>query len=632
MVFAQKWLYQSLRRPKPILKWAGGKQQLLDTLLSRVPLKYNKYIEPFLGGGALFFGLMPKDAIIADLNPEIINLYQMVAKDVDTLIELLRLKKTDEDTYYATRALDPNSLSLVEQAARTIFLNRNCFNGLYRVNRKGLFNVPYGRYKNPMICDAENLKAASSLLKNAKIFCGDYKTVLHTYAEKGDFIFLDPPYLPTSQYSDFKRYTKEQFYEDDHIELAQEIERLQNIGCHVILTNSNHPLVQDIYSKYKIEVFNTRRNISSDATKRRGEDCVITIEPIKAVSIVRDPIRLPDQMNMFPSTRYMGSKQNLLEHIWGVSSSLQFDSVLDLFSGSCAVAYMFKTQGKRVLTNDYMALSACFSGAMITNNHVTLSEKEISSIAEERLVTDRFVSETFKDLYFSDEDNAFIDSVRLVISQCSDPVKKNLVRAALIRACLKKRPRGIFTYTGFRYDDGRRDLRLSLKEQFLDAVQQINAAVFDNKKKNSARHGDAMDSRQKADLVYIDPPYYSPYSDNEYVRRYHFLEGLARDWQGVEIQEHTITKKFKSYPTPFTRAQTAYSAFDVLFRRHQKSILLVSYSSNSLPTENQMIELMSKYKANVEVVAIDHRYSCGNQAHKVGDNNNKVKEFLFVGY
>jgi DNA adenine methylase len=204
---------------------------------------------------------------------------------------------------------------------------------------------------------------------------------------------------------------------------------------------------------------------------------------------------------------------------------------------------------------------------------------------------------------------------------------------ALMRACLKKRPRGIFTYIGQRYDDGRKDLRMSLHEQFLEAVENINAAIFDNGLKNQAHHGDAMNFHSKEQgLVYIDPPYYSPFSDNEYVRRYHFLEGLARDWQGVEIQEHTITKKFKSYPTPFTSRKGAADAFDLLFRRFKDSILIVSYSSNSQPTLDEMVAIIAKHKSKVEVVPVDYKYSFGNQGHKVGNNNNSVKEYLFVGF
>jgi DNA adenine methylase len=132
--------------------------------------------------------------------------------------------------------------------------------------------------------------------------------------------------------------------------------------------------------------------------------------------------------------------------------------------------------------------------------------------------------------------------------------------------------------------------------------------------------------------VYIDPPYYSPYSDNEYVRRYHFVEGLALDWKGVEIQEHTTTKKFKSYPTPFSSRKGAAEAFDHLFKRFRESVLVVSYSSNSLPTLDEMVAIMAKHKTHVEVVPVNYKYSFGNQNHKIGNNKNDVQEYLFVGF
>jgi DNA adenine methylase len=617
---------------KPVLKWAGGKQQLLDVLLPQVPPSYNRYIEPFFGGGALFFALKPRNAIIADSNPELINLYKVIANNVTELISILKEMKNDEKFFYEIRALDPSTLSNVEQAARTIYLNKTCFNGLYRVNRKGQFNTPFGYYKNPTICDEENLKAASLVLQGIEIIHGDYKEVLRKYAQPGDFIYLDPPYLPVSTYSDFRRYTKEQFYEEDHIELANEVHRLHELGCYVLLTNSNHPLVHELYSKYTISVHQTRRNINSNGTKRKGEDVLVKVEPKKRVYVVPDPIELPKQMEKFPPTRFMGSKQNLVQYIWGVASQFDFDSVLDLFSGSGVVSYMFKTQNKQVFSNDYMAFSATFAKALIENNNVTLTEDDIQILCDPETPKDYFVSSTFKDLYFSDSDNHFIDTVRANLPRLKNQYKKALAISSLVRACLKKRPRGIFTYTGFRYDDGRRDLTLSLKDQFLEAVQLFNEAVFDNKKINKSRHGDAMTCRYKADLIYIDPPYYSPFSDNEYVRRYHFVEGLARNWEGVEIQHHTKTKKFKSYPTPFSSRKGAYEAFEILFRRYKENIILVSYSSNSLPTKDEMLSLMAKYKKNVDVISIDYRYSFGNQGHKVGDNNNQVKEYLFVGY
>ncbi len=618
--------------PRPILKWAGGKQQLLNVLLPKIPKKYNRYIEPFFGGGALFFSLQPEKAIISDSNPELVNLYRCISRDANELIRRLSKVEPNEEEYYKIRSLDYNEIPSFEAAARTIYLNRLCFNGLYRVNRKGMFNVPYGYYKNPRICDTEGLKNASEILNRAEIILGDYKDVLRNHAGADDFIYLDPPYLPVSEYSDFKRYTKEQFYEEDHVELAEEARRLHDLGCHVLLTNSNHPMVYDFYGGFEIEVVQTRRNINKIGKKRRGEDVVIHIPPKGRFIIKPVPSELPGQVNLYPTTRFMGSKQSLLGQIWNAASQFEFETVLDIFSGSGVVGYMFKACGKEVVGNDYMAMCATFAAAMIANNSETIDEEDVSVLLSKPVQIDDFVGRTFRGLYFSDEENAFIDRIRTNVKKLKTKAKKSIAVSALIRACLKKRPRGIFTYTGFRYDDGRKDLRLSLKEQFLKAVKSINAAVFDNKKQNRARWGDAMTIRLKPDLVYIDPPYYSPYSDNEYVRRYHFVEGIARGWKNVEIQWHTKTRKFKSYPTPFNSRLGANDAFDRLFRKFKDSILIVSYSSNSMPNQDELTKLMARYKRHVEVVSTDYRYCAGNQGRKVKDNNNKVQEYLFVGF
>lgn len=622
-----------LQTCRPLLKWAGGKTQLLGEIVPKMPRKYGRYIEPFFGGGALFFSVRPVGGIIADSNPELVNLYQSIADDVDEVLAQLRLYENSEDAFYAARALDVANLSGPEAAARTIFLNRTCFNGLYRVNKSGQFNVPFGRYKNPKIVDEEALRAASALLVNTTIICGDYKSVLQNNAQAGDFIFLDPPYLPVSAYADFKRYTKEQFYEEDHVELAAEVKRLHDLGCHVILTNSNHPLVHEQYRKFPIEVVQTKRYISCNGKGRTGEDVIVTIPPKQRFNLRLAPAPLPVQATQYPSTRYMGSKNKLLTEIWAVASQFQFDTALDLFSGSGVVSYMLKSHGKAVISNDYMAMSATYAKAMVENNEITLTQAEALDLLEPMRTTDHFVESTFQGLYFSDDDNRLIDTLRANIKALKNPYKRAIAMSALIRTCLKKRPRGIFTYVGHRYDDGRKDLVMTFRAQFLEAVDAVNAAVFNNGKPNKARNGDAMTLQNRdAGLVYIDPPYYSPLSDNEYVRRYHFVEGLARDWQGVQIQEHTLTKKFKSYPTPFSSRKGAGDAFDSLFKRYRQSVLVVSYSSNSQPTQGEMVAIMAKYKRHVEVVPVDYRYSIGNQGSKIGDNKNDVQEYIFVGY
>ena len=580
----------------------------------------------------MFFALQPQNAIIADSNPELINMYRQVAENVDEVISCLKKYENTSEMFYAVREQDWMCLPKAEAAARTIFLNRTCFNGLYRVNKQGKFNVPYGKYVNPKICDEEGLKAASKALKKADILCGDYLLVLEHYAEAGDFVFLDPPYLPISEYADFKRYTKEQFYEEDHVELAKMIMRLQERGCHVVLTNSNHPLVHELYAPFTIDVIQTKRHISCNGSTRKGEDVIVTIPPKQQTLQRLEPQPLPQQVSAYPPTRFMGSKSKLLSEIWSVVSQFNVNTVVDLFSGSGVVGYMLKAQGKSVVSNDYMAMSATFTKAMIENNTITLPLEEAKELLNEHKESDHFVATTFKGLYYSDEENDLIDTLRTNIAAMRDQYKQAIAMTSLIRACLKKRPRGIFTYTGHRYDDGRQDLKKSLAQQFLESVDAVNKSIFDNGKSNFSKHGDAMDLKvENADLVYIDPPYYSPLSDNEYVRRYHFVEGLARDWKGVEIQEHTQTKKFKSYPTPFSTRKGAADAFDKLFKKFANSILVVSYSSNSQPTQDEMVAIMAKYKEHVEVIPIDYKYSFGNQGD-AKTHRNTVQEYLFVGF
>ena len=612
-------------RVKPILKWAGGKSQMLEELLRMMPCEFGTYIEPFVGGGALFFAVRPEKAIISDSNPELINCYVQVAQNVEDVIEYLRKYENTPEMFYKVRQQDWRSLPPAEAAARMIYLNKTCFNGLYRVNRRGEFNSPFGNYKKPNICDAEGLRAASSLLSRATILCDDYKKILTEMARPGDFVFLDPPYVPVSEYADFKRYTKEQFYEKDQRELAEIVASLRLRGVRLLLTNSNAPLVNELYDQYPVKVIQTKRYISSKSDTRRGEDVIVSILPL-------GPDESSTQIKKFPLTRFMGSKRKLLDAIWGQAQRFQIDSAIDLFSGSGIVGYMLKSHGLRVTSNDYMHMAYMFSKAMIENNNVHLSQKEALSLMVRTREPDHFVAETFRGLYFSDEDNEFIDIVRDNISQLTHPVKRAIAMTALIRACMKKRPRGLFTYTGLdKYNDGRKDLQLSFRQQFLDNVELVNHAVFSNGKRNTAVCGDVMSLEAEADLVYIDPPYFSPFSDNEYVRRYHFVEGLARNWNGVEIQENTQTKKFKNYPTPFSTKDGAAAAFDALFRKYARRVLIVSYSSNSLPSQEEMVEIMSRYKRHVEVVPIDYTYSFGNQGVAV-THRNRVQEFLFVGY
>ena len=268
-------VFPFVHKAKPILKWAGGKTQMLDVLIPLMPNQYCNYIEPFFGGGALFFAIQPQQAIISDTNPELINLYRVVSSQVEQLILELDKYYNNQDFFYEIRALKFENLDNVQAAARTIFLNKTCFNGLYRVNKKGEFNTPFGKYKNPNINDSINLLRVSDILKNKEIIQADYFDVLEKYAKKNDFIFLDPPYFPISQYSDFKRYTKEQFSEQDQFKLSQCFKMLVDRGCYVLLTNSNHPLVYEYYSDFEIRCIDTKRHISCKGGARTGEDIIV---------------------------------------------------------------------------------------------------------------------------------------------------------------------------------------------------------------------------------------------------------------------------------------------------------------------------------------------------------------------
>lgn len=617
---------------KPILKWAGGKTQLINELLKRFPDKFNNYLEPFIGGGALFFHTQPRNSVISDINPELITLYSAIRENPKGVIKILKEFKNSQEFFYEVRSWDVNHLSREMQAARTLYLNKTCFNGLYRVNKKGQFNTPYGKYKNPNFVNENGLIAASKALRKATIVNLSYKDALDQYANPGDLIFLDPPYLPVGKYEDFKRYNREGFSEEDHRELAEYVKKMSDKGCHVILTNSNAPLVYDLYSDFDISIIKTKRYINSNAKKRNGEDVIVVAPPRIRNQVNNANNIVPEQNSLFPSTRYMGSKQSLIKQIASATSNFEFESVLDLFSGSGVVSYLFKTMGKKVISNDYMTMNSKLSSALIANSNITLSEKDIDLVLGKSNSVDSFISDTYKGIYYKDSDNEFIDLVRSNISKLKNKTKRDLAMSALIRACIKKRPRGIFTYTGIRYDDGRKDLKMSFEEQFRKAVELLNNAVFDNEKESKSFNKDSMKTRLQADLIYIDPPYYNPSSDNEYVRRYHFIEGLARNWQNVEMQWDTKTKKFKNYPTPFSSKAATYEAFDKLFKRYREKIIIVSYSSNSLPTKAEMVSKLAKYKNNVDVIAIDYRYSFGNQGHKVDDNKNQVKEYLFIGY
>jgi DNA adenine methylase len=254
----------------PFVKWAGGKRQLLPQLLALRPPRFSRYVEPFLGGGALYFALAPGRAVLGDLNSELIDAYRTIRDDVEGVMAALDRHRYDRDHYYAVRRLRPDQLSAVERAARFIFLNKTGYNGLYRVNRRGEFNVPFGRYRTPpRLYDAGNLRAAAALLAGAEIRHGPYEETLAT-AGAGDFVYLAPPYQPLSPSANFTRYTRDGFGPADQQRLADEFRRLDALGAYVMLSNSDTPLVRELYRGFSLVEVHANRLINSDHRGRTG--------------------------------------------------------------------------------------------------------------------------------------------------------------------------------------------------------------------------------------------------------------------------------------------------------------------------------------------------------------------------
>ena len=273
--------YKQLRvTPKPFVKWAGGKRQLIPVLSQNLPKEFGTYYEPFLGGGALLFHIlsekMGKRCGVSDLNSDLILTYTTIRDKTEDLIRSLKnharnYKKDSKSYYYLIRESNPRSA--VEKTSRLIFLNRTCFNGLYRVNRKGKFNVPLGRYTNPSIVNEENLRSVAHVLQSSKIsiLCRDFESVLRD-AKKGDLVYFDPPYQPVSSTANFTSYTNKSFTTEDLARLAELCLKLDSKGCKVLLSNSYSKEVVDVFKEknWNLSKIAANRAINSNSDKRTG--------------------------------------------------------------------------------------------------------------------------------------------------------------------------------------------------------------------------------------------------------------------------------------------------------------------------------------------------------------------------
>lgn len=264
-------LEQWKNKTYPIVKWVGGKRQLMFELIKNMPKSYNRYFEPFIGGGALFFELQPENAYISDMNEELINLYSVVRDNVYELIEDLGKHEVSKEYFLEIRNIDRTEkyakLSSIERASRFIYLNRTCFNGMYRVNSQGQFNVPFGHYKNPRIIDERNLLNCSKLLNKTEIKCADFSEIL-TKVQKDDFVYFDPPYVPLNETSSFTSYTKDGFDIDMQFKLRDVCDELDSMGVKFMLSNSDTKLVNELYANYEIKKVFASRQINANADGR----------------------------------------------------------------------------------------------------------------------------------------------------------------------------------------------------------------------------------------------------------------------------------------------------------------------------------------------------------------------------
>lgn len=325
----------------------------------------------------------------------------------------------------------------------------------------------------------------------------------------------------------------------------------------------------------------------------------------------------------------MGSKYRLLPQLADVFAEIGGRTALDAFSGSGVVSYLLKRQGFEVTVNDMLEFPGVLASATIVNQSVTLDDADVERIVGPSSDGRDFIARTFRDVFFTDEDRVFLDSAWSHIATFSGE-KRAIAISALVLSAARKQPRGVFTISGdlSRYDDGRRDLRLSMREHFIEHVADYNGAVFAGEDARVTRQEASMLDPGPYDIVYLDPPYAPPADDNCYIKRFHFLEGLSRYWQGDSLMMETNTKKLPKPVTAYSSRRTIVAAFRDTFARFADSgAIVLSYGSNALPDLQTLISLLKEVKSDVEVRSVPHTYHYGTHRTAV---RRAVDEYIFV--
>ena len=349
----------------------------------------------------------------------------------------------------------------------------------------------------------------------------------------------------------------------------------------------------------------------------------------EALSLYPELDRIPaavEQATRFPRLRYMGSKYRLIPDLAAVFDEIGGGTALDAFSGSGVVSYLLKSLGYSVTSNDFLNFPATIARATVQNHSDLLTREEIALICSPPGDDRDFIQSTFDGLYFTPDDRKFLDSAWSHIDGLPE-YKRSLAISALVLAAARKQPRGVFTFTDLRYDDGRRDLRLSMAEQFRECAEAYNRVVFNSGHDCAAQCGDVFDADPGYDLVYLDPPYAPPTDDNCYIKRYHFLEGLSVYWRGQTIMQETKTKKLAKKYTPFSYKHSVTEALRATIEKFSDAAIVLSYSSNAVPDAATIESVLRGYKKTVKLLRVEHRYSFGTHASA---QRREASEYIFV--
>jgi adenine-specific DNA-methyltransferase len=338
-------------------------------------------------------------------------------------------------------------------------------------------------------------------------------------------------------------------------------------------------------------------------------------------------VALATRLRQYPRIRFMGSKYRLAPRLAEIFDELPAGPAVDAFSGSGVVSYTLKATGREVLANDHLSFTSTIASALVANDEDTLNLDEVDLICSGNLDGRRFIAETFDGLYFPRSDHEFLDAAWSHIDHLP-PRKKALALGSLCLAAAWKQPRGVFTITSPRYDDGRRQLRMDLESLFREAVQAFNAAVFEGEEACESSCHDVFELPSTGfSVAYFDPPYAPPKDDTCYIKRYHFLEGLATYWRDQEIMWETRTRKLRKRYTPFAYKRSAPPALDDLFGHFEGAALVVSYGSNAALTKSDLERMLRNHRSSVECIEIPHSYGFGTHASA---RRRRATEYIYI--